>query len=457
MGFPSLKRLRSCHPGIICEQLEERIVLDAAIASADSHNACDKHVCDSVSVGNDTHQNLTDLVHSDGDTVSNNAAHVFQNDLNVVLISNAIDNIQGLTHAASEKAEVVVFDAKNDDLNAVNALLKELLDTSGHKIDTLTIITHGGEGRVSIGAEEFNFFNVDDSQQAFEQLGSFMTEDGQIQIYSCFLAADFFGQSVVEDIASYTQADVFASVDSTGGPNGDWDLEYATDSESSLVSILDTDRLSDLTTELAQPYPSYENNWATAMGKVLYFVDNDGFSGKELWRSDGTAAGTYMLKDINVGAQDSNPEELIAINGTLYFKATDGNTALDHGIELWRSDGTAAGTYMVKDINPGNQSSDPTELTNVNGTLYFKASDGVTASDHGVELWRSDGTDAGTHMVTDMSPGNLSSDPTELTNVNGILYFRASDSNMAGLHRFRCHNGSHALEERRNCAWHVHG
>jgi ELWxxDGT repeat protein len=71
---------------------------------------------------------------------------------------------------------------------------------------------------------------------------------------------------------------------------------------------------------------------------------------------------------------------LTDVSGTLFFRADDGTT----GRELWRSDGTAAGTVLVKDINPGPASSSPNELTAVNGTLFFRADDGTT----GVELWK---------------------------------------------------------------------
>ena len=73
------------------------------------------------------------------------------------------------------------------------------------------------------------------------------------------------------------------------------------------------------------------------------------------------------------------------------------------GQELWKSDGTAAGTTLVKNIRPGSgTSSSPRELTNVNGTLFFVADDGVT----GQELWKSDGTAAGTVLVRDIHPGS---------------------------------------------------
>src|SRR4051812_37805880 len=92
-----------------------------------------------------------------------------------------------------------------------------------------------------------------------------------------------------------------------------------------------------------------------------------------------------MVLDIYPGRQGSagwgsNVPEVVAIGSTAYFTADDGV----HGTEMWRSDGTAAGTTMVKDVDPGFSSSSPRNLTNVNGTLYFSASDEA----HGNELWR---------------------------------------------------------------------
>jgi ELWxxDGT repeat protein len=117
---------------------------------------------------------------------------------------------------------------------------------------------------------------------------------------------------------------------------------------------------------------------------VLFFSATDGYHDYELWKSDGTAAGTVLVKDINPGIAGSNPQNLTAVNGTAFFSASDGT----NGSELWKSDGTAAGTILVKDINPGSGSSYPQNLTNVNGTLFFTANDGT----HGTELWKSDGT-----------------------------------------------------------------
>ena len=93
----------------------------------------------------------------------------------------------------------------------------------------------------------------------------------------------------------------------------------------------------------------------TAVGNTLYFRANDGTNGQELWKSDGTANGTMMVKDINNGSGGSDPSHLTAVGNTLYFRANDGT----NGYELWKSDGTANGTMMVKDINNGSGSSYP--------------------------------------------------------------------------------------------------
>ena len=121
----------------------------------------------------------------------------------------------------------------------------------------------------------------------------------------------------------------------------------------------------------------------STIGSRVFFTFDDGTHGQELWTSDGTSLGTFMVKDIDPGSIGSSPEELTSFRGALYLDANDGA----HGPELWKSDGTATGTVMVKDINPSSGSV-PSQLTDVNGTLYFEAQDGV----HGFELWKSDAT-----------------------------------------------------------------
>jgi ELWxxDGT repeat protein len=122
----------------------------------------------------------------------------------------------------------------------------------------------------------------------------------------------------------------------------------------------------------------------------------------------GIAAPAHLLKDVNPGpgsgsAIASCGPGFLEIEGTTFFVADDGV----HGSELWKTDGTCAGTVLVKDIQPGAGSSSPLCLANLTGTLLFSANDGV----QGRELWRSDGTEAGTMLVMDLVAGSGSSSP----------------------------------------------
>jgi ELWxxDGT repeat protein len=142
----------------------------------------------------------------------------------------------------------------------------------------------------------------------------------------------------------------------------------------------------------------------------------------ELWKSDGTDAGTVMVKDINPGTGEGNPNLLTNVNGTLYFTADEPAT----GTQLWKSDGTAAGTVLVQNISPGTSDSTPGSFSNVNGVLYFNANNDT----NGAELWQSNGTLAGTFMIQDIAPGYLSGNPTQITNANGAIYFVANNNEL---------------------------
>lgn len=174
----------------------------------------------------------------------------------------------------------------------------------------------------------------------------------------------------------------------------------------------------------------YSMDQLTKSGDQLFFTAYEENSGYELWRSDGTSNGTVLVEDINPDATAfGRPEDLTDVDGTLFFTSYEDS---DYNRELWKSDGTAAGTMMVVDltIDPADGgelstvSSYPSYLTNVDGTLFFAAYD----LDHGIELFKSDGTANGTILVDDLNPGSADSDPLELTAFGNSLLFSARDS-----------------------------
>jgi ELWxxDGT repeat protein len=137
----------------------------------------------------------------------------------------------------------------------------------------------------------------------------------------------------------------------------------------------------------------------------------------ELWRSDGTEAGTFLVKDINPGAGSSTPYNFTVFNNALYFVASDGVSS-----KLWKTDGTSAGTMALGEAGGTYTTYGLTSMVVFNGFLYFP---GVDAT-NGTELWRTDGTIPGTTLVKDINPGPASSSIIYCINVGDKIVFRAT-------------------------------
>ncbi len=166
---------------------------------------------------------------------------------------------------------------------------------------------------------------------------------------------------------------------------------------------------------------------------LLYFVSRTTESGEELWKTNGTAAGTTLVKDIYSGTTSSYPQDLTFVKGMLYFNAASKNA----GTELWQSAGSESDTKMVTQINKASTSYSGPNFYNgiafantfmgatsapAGKWLYFSA----TQPESGYELYKTDGTSAGTSLVKDIIPGESSSDPTTFLTRNGVVYFIAS-------------------------------
>lgn len=200
-------------------------------------------------------------------------------------------------------------------------------------------------------------------------------------------------------------------------------------------------------------------------GKFVYFGAHESGLDTELWRTNGRAAGTRLVKRIHPGPDGSRPHGFARLGKRVLFAADDG----EHGLELWRTDGTKRGTKLVRDINPGPDNSlfgapfNPVKLgkrlifaaqssaggfnlwrtdgtkrgtrriaragvdadepmARLGGYVYFTGRD-----NRGYELWRTDGTKRGTKRVMDINQGQADGAPRSLTRVGKLVIFTADD------------------------------
>ncbi|MEM6795600.1 MAG: hypothetical protein AAF725_16595, partial [Acidobacteriota bacterium] len=242
-----------------------------------------------------------------------------------------------------------------------------------------------------------------------------------------------------------------------------WDKDHGAEPWTSDGTRMGAYRVADLEPGPADSNPAF----FTAAGDLVYFSAETMATGRELYASDGTEAGTYQVADIQAGSGSSAPVQLNALGPLLLFRASDGST----GSELWRTDGTGLGTVRLE-IMPGAEGSAPTlfgelpggvfllsaddgisgrELWRTNGTVVQQVIDlnpgagtglgvaadwirfgdhmiftGISTGTNGEELFRSDGTAAGTTLVADISVGGAST-PRNFVPVGDTLYFSAWD------------------------------
>jgi len=161
---------------------------------------------------------------------------------------------------------------------------------------------------------------------------------------------------------------------------------------------------------------------ALAIGNRLVFPVLETGLGRELWITDGTAAGTHLLADICAGACSAVTSlwPAVVFQNRIYFGASDA----EHLGELWITDGTAAGTRLVRDIKPGEGSSFPADFFAVGGSVLFTAQD---PAGNFRQIWKTNGTAAGTVRVSGFPTYNFIPQGLQGTTTPGRLFFAADD------------------------------
>jgi len=363
-------------------------------------------------------------------------------DINKELVSYRIESRGGFTAVGS----TVYFTATDSECGT--ELWKT--DATGANPTRVADIAPGPESSYPIALVNFNgtlFFTADDGAHGYELWKSDGTESGTVMVKDISETSSGLGAHVPDNLQISNDEYPMPKMVVANGS-----LFFIGSADDTGAELWKTDGTADGTVlikdinEVGSSYPSR----LTAVGNTVFFVADDNDHGEELWKSDGTLAGTVMVADIlatpytNPYTQEtvisSSPRWLTAVGTTLYFSANDAK----HGRELWKSNGTLAGTTLVRDIDTYVDDSDPSGfyaygsepawLTNVGGKLYFTAYD----DDHAEELWKSDGTLAGTLLVKDINTTSTTdadfgfsypngSKPSHLTAVGTTLYFSADD------------------------------
>ncbi len=210
-------------------------------------------------------------------------------------------------------------------------------------------------------------------------------------------------------------------------------------------------------------YTQYLSDGGLEMNGILYYISANSIVGTELWRTDGTAKGTYLVKDIYPGYEGafaSSYFSAIVLNGYLYFIARTPN----NGFEIWRTDGTSNGTQLFYELTAGPASSSIGQLSVIKNNLLFIRASGNTVTLNklnisipsitvlqsfetiydvfsmgtyalfsarqiggftGTDLWRTDGTPNGTYLLKDINPGAGNSFPSHFTKFGNLVMFDA--------------------------------
>lgn len=362
----------------------------------------------------------------------------------LVFIDPTVEDYQTLVAGVLPDTEVIILDADRDGVEQISEILAGCIG-----ITSLHIVSHGAPGRVYLGNTQFGQHTVNRYARQLMNWAYAFSADAQILLYGCDVAKTHLGKAFVHCLSELTGAVVFASDDRTGNAalGGDWELEVITANCTATFAFTPA-TLAAYPAVLSEPYlvkdifpgsGSADISLLTNINGTLYFTVFEG----ELWKSDGSATGTVLVKDIYRGSDNEafgvfgGFSDLININDTLYFAADDGTLFDgDRKLKLWKSNGTNAGTVLVKGINYRSLIQNDygyydtygiSSLTNFNGVLYFGLSESDPFRD--VRLWKSDGTDEGIVLVKELYPDRTNFNITSSININGTLYFIVSTYN----------------------------
>jgi ELWxxDGT repeat protein/VCBS repeat-containing protein len=417
---------------------EERILLDAAGAA----NVANSYDIEHSAYKSYTEAHTQDAANTDHPgAVHDNSSQV---DGRVLVVSSQIVDHTILSDAAKDGVTVITYDF-NTSLADLSAHIAEEL--TGKQVNSIGFAMLGANGQFSITSDTYvtaqSLIDRADIQTFWKSMGGLVQNGGSIDILACNVAISVEGISLVQNLdnivdnpATGHYVTVNASIDKTGSADlgGNWTLEVG--NVDALNRYFDSTKLDNWHGLLDSPLQVLDINSGSAsstpsnftqLGNLTFFTATTATAGNELWVTNGTSGGTFMVKDIFSGTTGSSISSIkvsSADNSNVYFIATSSASETS----LWKSDGTSAGTVQIANINTAGNDQASGLITDYTGTLYFAASNAT----QGVELWKYVPGDVAPVLVQDINPGSGSSNPTQLiasrqSNLNSSIMFVAND------------------------------
>ncbi|MGB5440513.1 MAG: DUF4347 domain-containing protein, partial [Gammaproteobacteria bacterium] len=220
------------------------------------------------------------------------------------------------------RLDVVLIDPKRDGIEQITQLLLAHSD-----LDAIHLISHGGAGQIKLGSETIDSGTLQRNEDLVRSWGDALTNEGDILIYGCNLAASDTGEALVDALAELTGADVAASDDLTGHARmgGDWELEYR-------VGLIEADVVIDAGTQAA---------WQGSLEQTLWLSTDSNVAGPG---ADGLPGGWTEGQVLNFGGP-----------ALAHGAATDGDLSLTIDFDTFTTDAVDVGAmhFVSRDITVG--------------------------------------------------------------------------------------------------------
>ena len=172
----------------------------------------------------------------------------------VIFINSSVLDAEQIADDLPEGAEVVYLTAGEDGVREISDYLADRTD-----IATCRIISHGNEGFFVLNGQIIDNDYLAENGETIAAWYNSLTDDGDILLYGCNVAASDEGKALVDALAALTGADVAASTDTTGGADGDWELEYVSGMSSVVETADDTGSPTETDTETADVLDTTED------------------------------------------------------------------------------------------------------------------------------------------------------------------------------------------------------